>query len=49
VSPDVGGVRQDALEVGPWDLREARWADLELTANWRQFLDDPAAFLRYLT
>ena len=37
------------LEVGPWGLREARWADLELTANWRQFLDDPASFLRYLT
>ncbi len=49
MSPDVGGVRQDALEAGPWGLREARWADLELTANWRQFLDDPASFLRYLT
>ena len=49
MSPDVGGVRQDALEAGPWGPREARWADLELTANWRPFLDDPAAFLRYLT
>lgn len=36
------------LEVGPWGLREARWADLELTASWRQFLDDPQAFLRHL-
>jgi hypothetical protein len=32
-----------------WGLREARWADLELTANWRQFLGDPASFLRHLT
>ena len=37
------------LEVGPWGLREAAWADLELTASWRQFLSDPRAFLRYLT
>ena len=37
------------LEVGPWGLREAAWGDLELTASWRQFLDDPRAFLRYLT
>jgi predicted ATPase len=36
------------LEVGPWGLRETRWADLELTASWRQFLDDPMSFLRYL-
>ncbi len=36
------------LEVGPWGLWEARWADLELTASWRQFLDDPASFLRHL-
>ena len=37
------------LEVGPWGLREARWADLELTASWRQFLGDPSSFLRHLT
>ncbi|MGY1820463.1 AAA family ATPase [Geodermatophilus sp. SYSU D00079] len=37
------------LEVGPWGLRDAEWADLELTASWRQFLDDPASFLRHLT
>ncbi|WP_209307603.1 AAA family ATPase [Geodermatophilus sp. DF01_2] len=36
------------LEVGTWGLREARWADLELAASWRQFLDDPASFLRHL-
>ncbi|SOE00994.1 AAA family ATPase [Blastococcus haudaquaticus] len=37
------------LEVGPWGLREAEWADLELTASWRQFLGDPQSFLRHLT
>jgi predicted ATPase len=37
------------LEVGGWGLRETAWADLELTASWRQFLDDPRAFLRHLT
>jgi predicted ATPase len=29
------------LEVGPWSLRQAAWADLELTAGWRQFLGGP--------
>jgi predicted ATPase len=37
------------LEVGPWGLRDAEWTDLELTASWRQFIDDPASFLRHLT
>lgn len=36
------------LEVGPWGLRPAAWADLELTASWRQFLDRPDSFLRHL-
>ena len=36
------------LEVGPWGLRDAEWADLELTASWRQFLGDPQSFLRHL-
>jgi predicted ATPase len=36
------------LEVDDWGLRPARWADLELTQNWRQFLGDPKAFLRHL-
>ena len=36
------------LEVGGWGLRPARWEELELTANWRQFLDSPQAFLRHL-
>ncbi len=36
------------LEVGPWGLRPAVWSELELTANWRQFLDDSQAYLRHL-
>jgi predicted ATPase len=36
------------LEVGPWGLRPATWEELELTANWRQFLDRPESFLRHL-
>ncbi|SDO39359.1 Predicted ATPase [Klenkia soli] len=36
------------LEVGPWGLRPATWEELELTANWRQFLDRPEGFLRHL-
>jgi predicted ATPase len=36
------------VEVGPWGMRPARWDELELTANWRQFLRDPGSFLRHL-
>ncbi|WP_369136648.1 ABC transporter ATP-binding protein [Modestobacter versicolor] len=36
------------LEVGDWGLRPARWEDLRLTRDWRQFLDDPGAYLRHL-
>ena len=36
------------MEVGDWGLRPARWEELELTASWRQFLAEPAAFLRHL-
>ncbi len=36
------------LEVGAWGLREAVWAELELTASWRQFLAGPESFLRHL-
>jgi predicted ATPase len=36
------------LEVGDWGLRPARWEDLELTVNWRQFLAEPASYLRHL-
>jgi predicted ATPase len=36
------------MEVGDWGLRPARWEDLELTESWRQFLADPASYLRHL-
>jgi predicted ATPase len=36
------------LEIGDWGLRETRWTDLELVQNWRDFLDDPNLFLRYV-
>jgi predicted ATPase len=37
------------VEVGSWGLRDAEWGDLELTASWRQFLQDPQSFLRHLS
>jgi predicted ATPase len=36
------------LEVGPWGLREAAWADLELVAHWRRYLDGPMRYLRHV-
>jgi predicted ATPase len=36
------------LELGEWGMRPARWADLDLVASWRGFLDDPELYLRYL-
>lgn len=36
------------LEVGPWGLRPTKWEDLELVANWRNFLSGPERFLRHL-
>lgn len=36
------------VEVGEWGLRPTQWEELELTVHWRQFLTDPAAFLRHL-
>ena len=36
------------LELGPWGIRTTAWNELELTANWRQFLCAPDSFLRHL-
>jgi predicted ATPase len=36
------------LEVGAHGMRPVRWEELELTANWRRFLEAPAAYLRHL-
>ena len=36
------------LEVGAHGMRPARWEQLELTDNWRRFLEAPQAYLRHL-
>ena len=36
------------LEAGPWGLREAEWAELELVDHWRRYLAAPEAYLRHL-
>lgn len=36
------------LELGEWGIRPSRWADLELVASWRGFLEDPGLYLRHL-
>ena len=36
------------LEAGPWGLREAAWADLDLVDHWRRYLAEPWAYLRHL-
>jgi predicted ATPase len=36
------------LEVGDWGIRERQWRELELVQNWKDFLDDPDLFLRYV-
>ncbi len=36
------------LELGEWGIRPARWADLEIVRSWRDFLNDPGLYLRYL-
>ncbi len=37
------------LGLGAHGIRRAEWADLEIVANWRGFLDSPAAYLRHLS
>jgi predicted ATPase len=36
------------LELGDWGIRPARWDELELVAEWREFLNEPRSFLRHL-
>lgn len=36
------------LELGDWGIRPASWSELELVAEWREFLHDPRAFIRHL-
>jgi len=32
------------LELGDWGIRPARWGELELVAEWREFLREPDIF-----
>lgn len=36
------------IELGDWGWRETSWDELDMTRNWRAFLDDPGLFLRHL-
>jgi hypothetical protein len=36
------------LEIGPWGVREADWAELELVAHWRRYLQEPMRYLRHV-
>jgi predicted ATPase len=36
------------LELGPWGMRPAAWADLSLVISWRQFMRDPHLYFRPL-
>lgn len=34
--------------LGEWGIELRAWAELDMTAHWRTFLDDPEAYLRHL-
>jgi len=36
------------LELGEWGMRPGRWADLGIVQSWRDFLNEPELYLRYL-
>ncbi|WP_041940284.1 MULTISPECIES: AAA family ATPase [Frankia] len=38
----------DIVEVGAHGLRRTTWDDLDLVANWRQYLNGPERYLRHL-
>ena len=46
VLASVPGAR--IIEVGEWGMRESRWEDLELVAQWRSYLASPDRYLRHL-
>ncbi|MFC4003006.1 AAA family ATPase [Prauserella oleivorans] len=39
----------DIIEIGDHGTRRAKWDDLDLTAQWRRFLAEPAFYLRHVT
>lgn len=36
------------FELGDWGIRQTRWEDLNIVHYWRDFLNDPDMYLRYL-
>jgi predicted ATPase len=36
------------IELGEWGMRPVAWEDLDLVRSWRDFLNAPARWLRYL-
>lgn len=36
------------LELGDWGIRETTWAELELVAHWKAYLDAPGRYLRHV-
>jgi hypothetical protein len=36
------------MELGDHGIRKVSWADLEIVANWRRFLESPEGYLRAL-
>jgi predicted ATPase len=36
------------IEVGDWGMREVAYKDLELVRSWRDFLESPERFVKYL-
>lgn len=38
----------DIIEMDEHGLRRVKWADLELVAHWRRYLENPGAYLRHI-
>ncbi|WP_447005866.1 AAA family ATPase [Saccharothrix isguenensis] len=39
----------DIIEVGDHGFRRTKWEDLALVNHWRRYMNNPAAYLRYVT
>ncbi|WP_447005893.1 AAA family ATPase [Saccharothrix isguenensis] len=39
----------DIIEVGDHGFRRTKWEDLALVDHWRRYMNNPAAYLRYVT
>jgi hypothetical protein len=36
------------IEMGEWRMRKAKYEDLELVRSWREFLEEPERYVKYL-